>query len=62
MKKKRNIYTDIEMSKFTNMSEEEQVECIENALIELWENGIVDLVGFDEYKQPLFSLRKQNNG
>lgn len=62
MNNNENFYSDISMDMFANMSRQEQLHCIEQALIELWENDIVDLVGFDEYKQPLFSLRKQNNG
>ena len=45
--------------KFTMMSTQEQLDCIEDALIELWDNDTVDLVGFDENKQPLF-VRKTN--
>ena len=41
------------------MSTQEQLDCIEDALIELWDNDTVDLVGFDENKQPLF-VRKTN--
>jgi len=54
MDDEENIYR-----KFTMMSTQEQLDCIENALIELWDNDTVDLIGFDENKQPLF-VRKTN--
>ena len=54
-----NIYRDITMDKFTTMSKQEQLDYVEKALIELWDNDIVDLIGFDENKQPLF-VRKTN--
>ena len=54
MDDEENIYR-----KFTMMSTQEQLDCIEDALIELWDNDTVDLVGFDENKQPLL-VRKTN--
>jgi hypothetical protein len=62
MNNNENFYSDISMDMFANMSQQEQLHCIEQALIELWENDIVDLVGFDEYKQPLFKLKDISHG
>jgi hypothetical protein len=62
MNNKENFYSDISMDMFANMSQQEQLHCIEQALIELWENDMVDLVGFDEHKQPLFKARNNTNG
>ena len=62
MNNNENFYSDISMDMFTNMSQQEQLHCIEQALIELWENDIVDLVGFDDYKQPLFKLKDISHG
>ena len=57
MDDEENIYR-----KFTMMSTQEQLDCIENALIELWDNDTVDLVGFDENKQPLFVWKTNKHG
>ena len=62
MNNNENFYSDISMDMFANMSQQEQLHCIEQALIELWENDILDLVGFDEYKQPLFKLKDISHG
>jgi len=62
MNNDENFYSDISMDMFANMPQQEQLYCIEQALIELWENDIVDLVGFDEHKQPLFKIRNNPHG
>jgi hypothetical protein len=62
MKKKKIEYNKICMDEFNTMSEEEQLHCVEQALIELWESGVVELVGFDENKQPLFKLKEPKHG
>lgn len=45
---------DESMSDYLNMTEWEQIQRIESVMISLWDEGIIELVGFDEHNQPLF--------
>lgn len=46
-----------DITHFLELTHEEQIDYIEDILMEMWEEGLVDLVGFDENNQPLFTAR-----
>jgi hypothetical protein len=41
---------------YLNLSKREQLNVIEDILLDLWESGQVELVGFDENNEPLFRV------
>lgn len=49
---------DITIEKYLSMTPQEQASYIEDVLIYLWENNEIDLVGFNQYNEPLFSYKK----
>jgi hypothetical protein len=46
-----------ELTQFMNMTEQEQIDHIEEILMAMWEEGEVELVGFNENNEPLFKAR-----
>ena len=50
-----------DITNFLDMTHDEQVAYIEDILMEMWEDGLVDLVGFDENNEPLFSARSSSH-
>jgi hypothetical protein len=49
-----------DIEKFLNMTQDEQTVFIESLLVELWENGEIELTGFNSAGEPMFSLPKNN--
>jgi hypothetical protein len=49
--------TRMTMEEYLNLSPQDQIRAVEQIMIELWEEGLLDLVGFDASQQPLFVVK-----
>jgi hypothetical protein len=52
--------TNITMQDFLNMPHDQQVEAVELILMDLWDDGVVDLIGFDSTNQPIFRIKENH--
>jgi len=42
------------------MPHDQQVEAVELILMDLWDDGVVDLIGFDSTNQPIFRIKENH--
>ena len=49
---------DLSVEQYLSLSKTEQIKAIESILEEMWDEGLVELVGFDQFNEPLFSAKK----
>ena len=48
---------NMSMDDYIRLPHTKQIQYVENILISLWDNGDIELIGFDKNNEPIFDLQ-----